>query len=196
MSFIQISTQVMEYIRFHLKNSEELKIKIRSDFQKFDEDKDGVLSQNEMNKFIQDKIFKANKNIFQYDLDVEKTELLLKECDRDNDKNYTESEFCEFWIYLHIRSGEVLYKKIKENKGILMGKFSCYDSNGSNFLENDEIEAFFTKFNDSIRTVCHKFKSIEDFLEIYDLDKDGKLSFEEFAEAFFELNIIEYANKF
>lgn len=196
MSFIQISTSILNYLRFHFKESAELQCKITADFEKFDENKAGILSQTVIHKFIQEKVFEGSKNIYQYELNEEKTEQLLKECDSANNGNYSKAEFKDLWVYLHIRSGEVLNKKIKANKGMFIGKFKNYDLNESGFIENENVEVLLDQFNESIKADEFKVKGVAEFLEAYDLDKDGKLSFDEFLEIMFDLNMLRFANRF
>jgi Ca2+-binding EF-hand superfamily protein len=141
--------------------------KLQKLFDKFDKDGNGSIDRNEIAHLLQS-VYRPSREEFKS---------LLTLFDKNNDGRISEKEFTTIVIELIKRSKnrdcEFSFnpKRVSE----VAAKFKELDKDKSGYLDHKELEVLIKHLVPIPRKV------LEDFINIFDSDKDGSISFDEFV---------------
>jgi len=129
--------------------------KLRAEFDSFDEDQSGSLDAQEVQKVIE----RATKKC----PSLTEVEYVIQEVDHNNDKVLQFDEFLEMVKHVRVVDNEA-YEQ-----------FQYFDYNNDGFIEYSELKKGLKSLNQRLKKSC-----IKRMIEEADVDKNGRVDFEEF----------------
>jgi len=134
---------------------------IKAAFSKFDEDNNGLITYDELEKVFSEIGGFASKD------DLRK---IIESVDEDNDGCIDFKEFLALSMKLQSSATEKSLQKL----------FSGMDADGDRFLTREELSEGMTKFLGHIPSD----EQLDSALKALDVNQDGKVSYKEFADSF------------
>lgn len=144
----------------HDNTQSELK-KLKSEFDLYDIDKNGHLDSLEVQSIIAKATGKTPT--------LTEVQYCIKQVDKNNDQVLQFEEFVE------------MFRQVKQIDDEAWQQFSFFDKNGDGFIEYSELKKGLKLLNQKL-----KKSQIKKMIEEADVDKDGRVSFEEFKKMILE----------
>ena len=130
----------------------------RTIFDKYDTNKSGTLSAEEIQKGLEEL-----SGDFEISPTREEVDAIIAAIDKNDDKELNFKEFCE------------LYDQIKESGDSIREQFNFFDKDGSGTISKKELKQAMKELNENISKT-----ELKRMLKDTDVDGDGEVNFEEF----------------